>query len=460
MTARASLSRPRPAARSGPERDVAEREAGRAAEMERMAILLRALHLHRAGETVGSELKQELAAVQQRVEHSRATPFWRGLLPEGFAPELETLAFDVIAASLLPVLRPSALHLLVSLGALHDGMTQALLHELVMASAAEEEQLDRLLSPVSPLRSTRLVVVEGEGPARRIRPGSPLMRLLQPDHPFGELPAGVRLVTHHAPPTGAIYSGRIRSQIDEVVALSQYQSREDAAGRRGGPGGPAVLFTGGPGTGKSLAAREIAQRLGQPLFQLNLASTVSKWVGETEKNMSRVFEQMSGTPGCIVIDEADSILSKRVTVKEGRDQYANLTVSHLLTLIEMHRGLVMLTTNLRQNLDDAYLRRIALIVEFAAPGPELRRSMLLNALAHTGLSPERESLAGLASAIDLTGAEIGNAVRLAAALAHAAGSTITPHHLARAVWREKTKAAMTFSRSDLRGLANYLEPLT
>ncbi len=176
---------------------------------------------------------------------------------------------------------------------------------------------------------------------------------------------------------------------------------------------------------------------------------------------------MSGTKGCVLIDEADAILSKRVAMKEGRDQFVNLTVGHLLTLIEQHRGLVMLTTNLRGNLDDAYLRRIALVVEFSQPDAALRREMWLAALAGLACTPSREALAELGAQVEMTGAEIANAARLTAALAaaragHGAGDAsapLTPAELARAIWREKTKAALTFTRADMRGLAPYLEAL-
>lgn len=436
-----------------PERDDAERAAGLAAELDRVAVLIRALQRHREGKPAGADLKRDLEVAQARIDTTRAMHFWRSLLPTLSDAGAERLARDAVAVALYPVLRPSALNLVATLqGSQGDGhVTQAFVHELLMASPEEEAGLMRLFSPVSPLRVSGLLRIEGEGALRRVAPGPALLRLLVPDDAFSDLPSGMRLTPPGPAPTGFVYSDRTRLQIDEVVALARYQqSHADAAG------GPAVLFVGPPGTGKSLAARHIAEGLGRPLFQLDLGGIVSKWVGETEKNLTRVFERMSGTRGCILVDEADVVLGKRVATKGERDHFVNMTVSHLLTLMEQHRGLVMLTTNLRNNLDDAFLRRFAAVVEFYAPEAELRARMWAEALTSLPTSIERAQLAAMAASVDMTGAEIGNAVRLAAALAHAANGPVTPALVARAVWRERTKATLTFTHGDMRQLAPHL----
>jgi SpoVK/Ycf46/Vps4 family AAA+-type ATPase len=184
---------------------------------------------------------------------------------------------------------------------------------------------------------------------------------------------------------------------------------------------------------------------------------MSKWVGETEKNLSRIFERMSGLRGVILIDEADSLLGKRVAVKEGRDATANLLVSHLLGLLEYHEGLVILTTNLRANIDDAYIRRFAAVIEFTRPDVALRRKLWHDALAGLPLSTGVEELAGLAAKVDLSGAEIRNIAMLAAAIAADQRRAVSPADLARAAMREKTKTTLTFSRRDLRTLEPFVE---
>ena len=426
---------------------------GLQAEFARLEVLLRIVQRHRDDKQASAEQKRDLSEAQCAVDAARAKGVWQSLLPGGLAAE--PLVPDVLALALFPYARPSAV---LALTALQQGVSgaapcQALVHELLMLGPREEAALNLLISPAHELLALGAIRTEGVGPLRQIHPGAAILRRVFGEEGFGNLPAGIRLIsTAQRPLPDLLISAEMTERLAEIEALAclAEEAPSDA-------GGPAVLFVGAPGTGKSLAARHLAKRLGRPLFQLDLGAIVSKWVGETERNLSRVFEQMAGTEGCILIDEADALLGKRVNVKEGRDHYVNITVSHLLMLLENHRGLVFLTSNLRANLDDAYTRRFAAVVEFKRPDAELRTRLWQGVLDRHSVEGDIPELVRLAGSIDLSAAEIANAGRLAVALARLDGGPITAGTLARAVLREKTKVTATFARTDLRMLAPYLE---
>jgi hypothetical protein len=189
-----------------------------------------------------------------------------------------------------------------------------------------------------------------------------------------------------------------------------------------GGGGVKALFTGDPGTGKTLAAEVIAAVLGQTLLRVDLAHVVSKWIGETEKNLDEVFRQAERGQAVLFFDEAEALFGKRSEVRHGTDRYANMEVSFLLQRLEDHGGLVILASNLRDQLDAAFTRRFQLVLHFPRPAePERRRLWRLafppGAPLACELSPD--SLAN----IDLTGAAIVGAARTAGLLAAASGST-------------------------------------
>lgn len=430
------------------------------AECSRMALLLHIVQRHRDGKQISGELKRDLAAAQAQVDTVRKNGLWRVLLEKEPAIDCDApLVADVLASALYAHLRPSASFAMLALqpGTSEPVFTQALLHELLMLRPHEEGALQALLSPVAPLVASHLLRIDGIGPVRRIHAGAKLLRLALGQEDFGNLPNGVRLLdVANQPIDDLLLSDKTQARLEEAIALADYFERETLSGRPV-PGGPNVLFYGAPGTGKSLAARHVARRLNRPLFQLDLGGIVSKWVGETERNLSRVFEQMSGTNGCILIDEADAILGKRVSVKEGRDNYVNITVSHLLSLLENHCGMVMLTSNLRANLDDAYIRRFSAVVEFVRPDAVLRQTLWGNALSGCVTAVDRKEIAALAADIDLSAAEIRNAGHLAIALAQARGGIVDCSHVGLAIWRERTKTTLTFTREDLRQLAPFVE---
>src|SRR5690606_26886964 len=180
-------------------------------------------------------------------------------------------------------------------------------------------------------------------------------------------------------------------------------------------GGPLALFTGASGVGKSIAATAIAAELseltGEPwaLYTLDLGRVMSKYVGETEENLNRLLDALDGRRAILQIDEADGLFGKRGEVTDARDRYANLEVSHMLSRFERHAGPVILTTNLRSNIDGAFLRRFQQIVDFPAPDTRARKILWKKLLPPR--APRAEGFEGeeLASAVRLSGGAIHNA---------------------------------------------------
>jgi SpoVK/Ycf46/Vps4 family AAA+-type ATPase len=165
---------------------------------------------------------------------------------------------------------------------------------------------------------------------------------------------------------------RIHQQLAEITARLSRSSRhpenfppDPEADTRG----TTALFIGATGTGKAVAAQLLAKSLGSDLLRIDLAAVNSTYVGETEKNMDRVFTDAEATHAVLLFDEADALLGKRSEVKDAHDRYANLDVSYLLQRIEAHNGLVILTTNRRQSIDPAFMRRLRYVVDFGAHHP-------------------------------------------------------------------------------------------
>ena len=147
--------------------------------------------------------------------------------------------------------------------------------------------------------------------------------------------------------------------------------------RKGGGRGRGVtaLFAGDSGTGKTMSAEVIAADLGLDLYTVNLATVVDKYVGETEKNLERIFAEAGGVNAVLFFDEADAIFGKRSEVRDAHDRYANIESAYLLQRLETFDGLAVLATNLRANIDEAFTRRLDAIIDFPAPTPDLRRAL-------------------------------------------------------------------------------------
>jgi hypothetical protein len=230
------------------------------------------------------------------------------------------------------------------------------------------------------------------------------------------------------------------SQLRELAA--RHRRRDVVHGLWGMPAVPSrgvvALFAGPSGTGKTLAAEVIAADLGLDLYKVDLAAVVSKWVGETEKNLGKVFDAASAGELLLFFDEADALFGKRSEVSDAHDRYANIEVGYLLQRLEHYDGLVLMATNLQRNIDSAFLRRISVAVDFAAPEEEQRRAIW--ARAFPDLAPTTGlDLAFLARQFRVSGAAIANAARTAAFLAAEEGTAIGMEHVVRGMKREFQK---------------------
>jgi len=203
--------------------------------------------------------------------------------------------------------------------------------------------------------------------------------------------------------------------------------------------GISVLFSGDSGTGKTLAAEVIAHELGLPLYKIDLSAVVSKYIGETEKNLSSIFGEAQAGSAILFFDEADALFGKRSEVKDAHDRHANIEVAYLLQRIETYDGMVILASNFRHNLDDAFTRRLDFILEFPVPDAEYRRRIYQVHFPPTApLSPDVD-LAEIATKYRLSGGNIRNVTLTAAYLAAADGRVITSTHIRSAVRRENQK---------------------
>src|SRR5450830_403382 len=169
------------------------------------------------------------------------------------------------------------------------------------------------------------------------------------------------------------------AQVHEIASRFQHQDRVlnewGFAGKLGYGTGTTVLFAGPSGTGKTMAAEVLAHALGLDLYRIDLAAVVSKYIGETEKNLDRLFNAADQANAVLFFDEADALFGKRTEVKDSHDRYANLEISYLLQKMEQYQGIAILASNLRQNLDDAFVRRLAFIVHFPFPDEAQRRRL-------------------------------------------------------------------------------------
>ena len=208
------------------------------------------------------------------------------------------------------------------------------------------------------------------------------------------------------------------------------------AGERGN--GVVGLLHGPSGTGKTLAADAIACRLRLPLLSVDLSLVVSKYIGETEKNLSQVFDAAEGFAALLFFDEADALFGKRTGVQDAHDRYANIEVNYLLQRLEAFEGLALLSTNLLQGMDEAFLRRFDQLVAFRRPGIAERRAIWQLHLPRDQLSGDVEP-AELARLFDLSGGEIRNAALTAAYGAAATGESINRQLIWEAVRREYAK---------------------
>ncbi len=228
------------------------------------------------------------------------------------------------------------------------------------------------------------------------------------------------------------------------VVLEEWQfERRLSLGR-----GLNVLFAGPSGTGKTMASEIVAGELGLDIYRIDLSSIVSKYIGETEKNLDRVFREGRDSNAILLFDEADALFGKRSEVRDSHDRYANIEVAYLLQKMEEYEGIAILATNLRKNVDEAFARRMHFAIEFPFPEEPYRYEIWKRVFPAEAPVTEDVDLAFLARQLKVTGGNIKNIALAAAFLAAAESSAITMQHVLRGAKREYQKIGKLCTETD------------
>jgi AAA+ superfamily predicted ATPase len=210
-----------------------------------------------------------------------------------------------------------------------------------------------------------------------------------------------------------VLSGDARKQVAEIKLWLQHKEAflgEWEMSRKFKPGYSA-LFHGPPGTGKTMTASLLGKATGRDIYRIDLSSVISKYIGETEKNLARIFDLAENKEWILFFDEADSLFGKRGKVSDARDRYANQDISFLLQRLEDFNGLSILASNLKSNIDEAFMRRFQAIIYFPLPNPEMRYQLWKQAIPKRAKLERQVKILELAHKYELTGAAIMNVVR-------------------------------------------------
>ena len=234
-------------------------------------------------------------------------------------------------------------------------------------------------------------------------------------------------------------AGQLRSIAGRVRQRGQVFDEWQLGSTSSRAPGVTALFAGDSGTGKTMSAEVVARSLGLDLYIIDLSTVVDKYIGETEKNLDRIFGEAERVNGVLLFDEADAIFGKRSEVKDARDRYANVEVAYLLQRMEQFGGLAILTTNLRANVDEAFLRRIDLLIEFPVPDAPSRGRLWAKQLTPQLPVAGDIDIEFLASAFEMSGGNIRNVVLAAAFEAAEEEVAVSMAHLIRATAGEYRK---------------------
>lgn len=240
-----------------------------------------------------------------------------------------------------------------------------------------------------------------------------------------------------------VLTGPTRGQLTELVTRARHRERVLGEWRMrpgGGRGrGVVALFAGESGTGKTMSAEVVAAEIGMDLYVVDLSTVVDKYVGETEKNLERIFTEAAGVHGVLLFDEADAVFGRRSEVKDARDRYANVESAYLLQRMESFDGIAVLTTNLRANVDEAFIRRIDVIADFPVPDAAQRLALWDRCLGTALPRGEDLDLGFCAERFELTGGSIRACAVTAAYRAAESGAALSMADLVAAVRQEYRK---------------------
>lgn len=249
-----------------------------------------------------------------------------------------------------------------------------------------------------------------------------------------------------------IVSKDVETQLHEIVYRYQYRARvlDDwgLGDRFGHDIGLSALFDGPPGTGKSMCAALIANEIGIDIYQVDLSRVMSKYVGETEKNLAQIFNEAENAQAMLLFDECDSLFGQRTNVKNSNDKYANLEVNYLLQRIERFPGVAILTTNFPAGIDEAFARRLSLRVSFPKPSKSERARLWQSMLRSSRLPKGKIDYRELATEFEISGGYIKNAILRAAFMAASSDGIVDQDTLYQAARIEMKSMGMLVSHND------------
>ena len=252
---------------------------------------------------------------------------------------------------------------------------------------------------------------------------------------------------------------RVGAQLDTLIHEARHRLAfwDRPAARRLFPQGRGLiaLFTGPPGTGKTMAAQVIAAALGYDLYRVDLSTVISKYVGETAENLERILSEARHMNVVLLFDEADGLFAKRTDVSDAHDRYANTDTGHLLQSIEAYDGVAILASNRKRNMDEAFLRRLRYVLEFPAPDDAARLAVWRQVLG--GLAGERAealepAIERIAGRVPLTGAQIKSAAVTSVFAAMRDQTALAPRHLLTGIDAELMKEGRALSTRELQAL--------
>jgi len=426
-----------------------------ACEWARIDKLASCLLESRRGQPVDDKKIEELIHIQRQVDAARDGTLWRGVATRY---GLERLDADILAFTLAPDAEPRL----------------GWMFQTLQTGASSAYPSAALICEMLGLEQSGVGVFY-----QRLHGRAPLLRHGLIEGTEGDIYAPLRATSRtrfellgwkasRAAPKGAIEMP-VTGTMEELVlpesclqTLREYLMwifhRDRVVGEWGAKssGGPVALFSGPSGTGKSYAAEALAHALGWPLFRVDLGLLVSKYIGETEKNLNMLFDSTHGEPMVLLFDEADALFGKRGEIKEARDRYANMEVSHLLARMERHQGPCILTTNLRDAIDSAFSRRFQAVVDFPRPDAQARSRIWEQHIPPRAPLAAEVDFQALGKAVALTGGQIRNAALHAAYIAAGEGGEVDLRRIARAVWAELGKDGKERIKRSLGVLAEHL----
>ncbi len=312
--------------------------------------------------------------------------------------------------------------------------------------SVDEDNVERIARTYGYNLATSLRIARHVSSGLRIDPGAFLSALLL-DACRGEAGRHVaglgRMIKARFDKGDIVLPDGTMNQLEELCGMARLQARVSEEWGLGDKLMPVpsvtALFAGPSGTGKTMAAEIIANILDRPLLRVDLAAVVSKYIGDTEKNLERVFRQAEDSCSVLFFDEADALFGKRSEVKEAHDRYANIEISYLLQRMEQYRGVAILASNLRQHLDDAFVRRLTMTILFPFPG-EKQRVLIWKRLVPREL-PIDPSIDwdAIARRYKISGGNIRNALIAAAFHAAMDGGVVTTESILHGIRREIQK---------------------